>query len=65
MSFVLVVALGPLTAPAGVPLALVAQRQCERTGERGTGLAKATMFIGIAYLVLAVAVVLLGLLTNG
>lgn len=63
-AFVLVVAFGPVGALGAVPIAVVAYRQCVASGRRGAGLAKAAIFIGAAYLVLAVVVVMLRLLTG-
>lgn len=64
-SFVLAVTLGPLASPAAVPMALAAQRQCATTGQRGVGLAKAAVFVGLAYLALTAIVLVLRFLTGG
>lgn len=64
LAFVLAVTLGPLAAPIAVPIALVARSQCARSGQRGAGLAQASIFIGLAYLVLAAAVLALRLLVG-
>lgn len=63
-SFILVVTLGPMAAPVGLPLALAAQRQSARSGQRGAGLAKAAVFIGLAYVALAATVLALHLLVG-
>lgn len=64
VSFVLAASLGPLGAPAAVPMALSARRQCAVTRQRGAGLATVSMFVALAYLALA-AVVLMLFLTIG
>ncbi|CAM3656505.1 hypothetical protein H7J08_08545 [Mycobacterium frederiksbergense] len=64
LAFVLAVTLGPLAAPVAMPIALAARSQCTRSGQRGTGLAQASIFIGLAYLVLAAAVFALRLLVG-
>lgn len=61
-SFILLVLLGPVAAPAALPLAFVAQRQCVRSAQHGAGLAKTSVLIGVAYLVFAGIVALLLLL---
>lgn len=61
-SFILAVALGPVGALAAIPMALAANKHCATSGQRGAGLAKASVFIGLAYLVLAAAVLMLRLL---
>ena len=65
LAFVAVIGLGPLAAPLAVPAAVVAGRQCAQSRQRGAGLAKAAVFIGVAYLVFAVVVVILRLLPTG
>lgn len=65
LAFIAVVGLGPLAAPLAVPTAVVASRQCAQSRQRGAGLAKAAVFIGVAYLVFAAVVVILRLLPAG
>jgi hypothetical protein len=64
VSCVLAIALGPLAIPAAIPTALAAQRRCAATGERGVGLAKAAVFVSLAYLALTVVVAILWLVVG-
>lgn len=51
--------LGPFAAPVTIPLAAVTHRQILRSGQAGAGLAKATVFVGAAYVVVGAVAVLL------
>lgn len=58
-AFVLTLILGPFAAPVTIPLAAMAHRHILRSGQAGAGLAKATLFVGAAYLVIGAVAVLL------
>ena len=61
LAFIVVVFLGPVGAPITVPMAVVAGRQCTRTGQRGAGIAQASVFIAGAYFALGAVVAILWL----
>ncbi|MEW5808616.1 MAG: DUF4190 domain-containing protein [Actinomycetota bacterium] len=59
VAFVVTLLLGPFVAPVTIPLAVMAHRQILRSGQAGAGLAKATVFVGVAYLAVGAVAVLL------
>jgi hypothetical protein len=64
-SFVLALLLGPFVVPATLPMAYVARRQINRTGQGGAGLAKAALLISYAYLAVGLTALALLLYVNG
>ena len=59
VAFILTLLLGPFVALVTIPLAVMAHRQILRSGQAGAGLAKATLFVAAAYLLLGAVAVLL------